>query len=175
MVIVQFPFNKFFSWISLIFVGCFKSSRFFVSPCMISTFSLPSPTLNRLFNSDESGSKFGNVSAISRKRRRDRLHLEGQGTGNTTKPSWTWWWWWWWSAIQPVKTSSSHCFVLYYHLSNQILLLPSCNFSYSPNIFDPQFHTGTPVTILPIMDRPPFYLHNPSFPSKSTNCHNPIG
>ena len=27
--------------------------------------------------------------------------------------------------------------------------------AHSPNIFDPQFHTGTPVTIPPIMDRPP--------------------
>ena len=31
-------------------------------------------------------------------------------------------------AIQPAKTSSSHCVVMYYPLNNQILLSPSCTF-----------------------------------------------
>jgi hypothetical protein len=33
VVMVQFLSIKFFCWISSIFVGFFKSSRFFVSPC----------------------------------------------------------------------------------------------------------------------------------------------
>ena len=37
VVMVQFLSIKFFSWISSIFVGFFKSSRFFVSPCSFFT------------------------------------------------------------------------------------------------------------------------------------------
>ena len=83
-----------FQFLSIIFflgflqflLGVSKFPFFCVTLCDV-YFLSPLHAPGRQFNSDESGSKFGTVSAISKKRRRDRLHLEDQGTGNTPKPS----------------------------------------------------------------------------------------
>ena len=65
---VQFLSIFFFSWISSIFVGFFKSSRFFVSPCICANQALIHHYMNmnnKLFNRNVNNFSLKNANTLS--------------------------------------------------------------------------------------------------------------